>query len=79
MAQACPGVRTPALVLADEGVALTRREREVALLAAQGLPSKTIAERLYVSVRTVDNHLQRVYDKLGARGRDELAALLGSD
>lgn len=79
LAEACPGVRTPALALAGEVVPLTRREREVALLAAQGLSSKMIAERLYVSVRTVDNHLQRVYDKLGARGRDELAALLGSD
>ena len=56
---------------------LTRREREVAELAAAGHTNKEIGEALYVSVRTVENHLQRVYDKLGAGGRRELAAALG--
>ena len=37
----------------------------MATLAAQGESSKDIAERLYLSVRTVDNHLQNVYSKLG--------------
>ena len=55
---------------------LTRREREIAELAALGLSSRQIAERLVVSVRTVDNHLQRVYRKLGIARRAELPGLV---
>lgn len=40
------------------------------------MPSKEIAERLFVSVRTVNNHLQNVYTKLGVSGRAELRAAL---
>ncbi|WP_448071439.1 helix-turn-helix transcriptional regulator [Georgenia yuyongxinii] len=50
-------------------VALTRREREIAGLAAGGLSSKAIAERFTLSVRTVDSHLSRVFTKLGVRSR----------
>ncbi len=56
-----------------ESSQLSDREREVALLAAQNLTSREIAERLFVSVRTVDNHLQQVYVKLGVKRRTELA------
>lgn len=63
--------------LVDAGpVALTRREREIALLAAQGLASKEIGERLFISRRTAENHLAKVYDKLGVRTRSELARVL---
>jgi DNA-binding CsgD family transcriptional regulator len=55
---------------------LTPREAEVARLAAAGLPSREIADRLCVSVRTVDNCLGRVFAKVGARGRADLAATL---
>jgi DNA-binding CsgD family transcriptional regulator len=55
---------------------LTAREREIAALAAGGLTSREVAERLVVSVRTVDNHLQRVYRKLGVSRRGELSRLL---
>jgi DNA-binding NarL/FixJ family response regulator len=58
-------------------VPLTTREREIAGLAADGLPSRVIAERLFVSVRTVDNHLARIYTKLGVAGRSELRDILG--
>jgi DNA-binding CsgD family transcriptional regulator len=51
---------------------LSAREREVALLAADGLTSRQIAERLFVSARTVDNHLQRIYLKLGISDRGAL-------
>jgi DNA-binding CsgD family transcriptional regulator len=57
-------------------VPLTDREREIAALAADGRPSREIAARLYLSVRTVDNHLGRIYDKLGVSSRAELAASL---
>jgi DNA-binding CsgD family transcriptional regulator len=70
------GAQTPALVALRAPVPLTGRERDVALLAAQGLSSKAIAERLFLSIRTVDNHLQRAYTKLGVRSRDELPAAL---
>src|SRR6266540_3234182 len=44
--------------------------------AAAGVPSKEIADQLYLSARTVDNHLLRVYAKLGISGRTELAAAM---
>ena len=55
---------------------LTRREREIAMLAAQGVTSRDIGERLYISKRTVESHLGRLYPKLGVHDRAELAQLL---
>jgi DNA-binding CsgD family transcriptional regulator len=72
----CEGARTPILAQGTIVADLTRREREVALLAAQGLTSRRIASKLGVSVRTVDNQLGRVYTKLGVTGRRELAAVV---
>jgi DNA-binding CsgD family transcriptional regulator len=72
LAAACEGARTPLLRFADGAEPLTPREREVASLAAQGLSSNEIARRLYLSPRTVNNHLQSTYAKLGIRGRHEL-------
>jgi DNA-binding CsgD family transcriptional regulator len=76
LAAACEGARTPALAPPTSFVPLTTRERDVATLAARGESSRSIAERLYLSVRTVDNHLQNVYGKLGVTGRRELAQAL---
>jgi DNA-binding NarL/FixJ family response regulator len=73
---ACEGARTPAMAARVMVVPLTSRERDIATLAARGHSSKDIAERLYVSVRTVNNHLQSVYAKLGVSGRHELASTL---
>jgi DNA-binding CsgD family transcriptional regulator len=70
-------VVTPALELRAEIVRLTDREREVAALAARRLPSKEIAAQLDLSRRTVDNHLQRAYAKLGVNDRQGLAEALG--
>lgn len=62
----------------DSGVAaLSKREREVALLAAQGMTSREIATRLFISFRTAENHLAKAYDKLGVRTRVELSRVLG--
>jgi DNA-binding CsgD family transcriptional regulator len=58
-------------------VQLTGREREVAELAASGVASKDIADRLFLSVRTVENHLQHAYAKLGLTGREQLEPVLG--
>ena len=68
---------TPALALRAEIVRLTEREREVAALAARRVPSKEIAAQLDLSRRTVDNHLQRAYSKLGVNDRQGLAEALG--
>jgi ATP/maltotriose-dependent transcriptional regulator MalT len=71
------GATTPLLRFTAALVPLTAREREIAALAAQGTSSKDIADRLFLSARTVDNHLQSIYGKLGIRGRRELAATFG--
>ena len=57
---------------------LSRREREVADLAALGLSSREIGDRLFLSTRTVDNHLARAYGKLGVSGRNELVEALAT-
>jgi DNA-binding CsgD family transcriptional regulator len=76
----CGYPRSPALEpRAPRGEELTGREREVALLAARGRTSPEIAAALYLSVRTVDTHLHRVYRKLMIDGRHELADALGID
>jgi DNA-binding CsgD family transcriptional regulator len=54
---------------------LTPRECEVSALAASGMPSKVIAAHLSLSLRTVNNHLARAYNKLGVSKRAELRAL----
>jgi DNA-binding CsgD family transcriptional regulator len=73
------GPRPLGLSVALTPPGLTRREREVALLAVRGLSSQTIADTLCVSVRTVDTHLTRVYYKLGISGRGQLAGALAVD
>jgi DNA-binding NarL/FixJ family response regulator len=55
---------------------LTTREEEVAELASRGFSNLAIAERLVVSVRTVEAHLAHVYTKLGISGRAELTMAL---
>ena len=60
--------------------ALTRREREVARLAARGMSAKAIAETLFVGERTVESHLSSTYAKLGVESKVDLvrrAAELG--
>jgi non-specific serine/threonine protein kinase len=56
------------------GPALTRRETEVAQLVAGGLTNREVAGRLYLSVRTVDVHVDRILTKLGFRSRTQLTA-----
>lgn len=74
----CGYPRSPALEsVVPLGEELTDREREVALLAAGGRTSQEIADALFLSVRTVDTHLHRVYRKLLIDGRHQLAESLG--
>jgi DNA-binding CsgD family transcriptional regulator len=75
LAARCEGAKTPMLVRARTMV-LSDRERDIAVLAAEGHSSRAIAEGLSISVRTVDNHLGRIYTKLGVSGRAELTGAL---
>ncbi|MCF4122101.1 LuxR C-terminal-related transcriptional regulator [Antribacter sp. KLBMP9083] len=54
---------------------LTERELDVARLVVDGRSNREVAEKLYVSVRTVEVHLGRVFRKLGVRSRTELVVL----
>ena len=76
----CEGARTPALVpqtiLAPT---LTPRQRDVAALVAGGLSNREVADTLYVSLRTVENHLYQVYAKLAVSDRKGLARRLNAD
>jgi DNA-binding CsgD family transcriptional regulator len=72
----CEGARPPTMHAGPKAAGLTPREREIALLAAAGASSRQIADRLVISVRTVDNHLQNAYRKLGITRRDDLSRVL---
>ncbi|MEO7391736.1 MAG: response regulator [Ramlibacter sp.] len=78
-------IRQSALVLASRGEQkrlqsrlgeLTERERDVMRLVVQGLPNKLIADQLDISVRTVEVHRARVFDKMEVKSAVELANLL---
>lgn len=58
---------------------LTERERDVMHLVARGLPNKLIADQLAISVRTVEVHRSRVFDKMEVKSAVELANLLRND
>jgi ATP/maltotriose-dependent transcriptional regulator MalT len=76
LADRCEGAVTPALQAIETRALLTPAEREVAMLAAAGRANRDIADQLGLSVRTVENRLHRIYEKLGVSGRPELAAAL---
>ncbi|WP_416309448.1 response regulator transcription factor [Saccharopolyspora sp. NFXS83] len=66
-------------VRATDLTGLTARERAVAGLVAAGMTNKQAAVELYVSVKTVQFHLTRIYAKLGIASRTELAACFRED
>jgi len=63
-------------VLQERLAELTDRERDVMRLVAKGLPNKLIADQLAISVRTVEVHRARVFDKMDVKSAVELANLL---
>ena len=74
---ACTDASTTAL----EGctaIELSPRRRDAAVLAMAGMDGRSIADRLGVSVRTVENHLARVYRQVGVAGRQELSELFAA-
>ncbi|MBT2542062.1 helix-turn-helix domain-containing protein [Streptomyces sp. ISL-44] len=68
---------TPAARHQDPVARLSRAERRVAVLAAQGCTNQVIAARLFVTASTVEQHLTKVYRKLRVRSRTDLAELVG--
>jgi DNA-binding CsgD family transcriptional regulator len=59
----------------DPFTALTRRERDIALLVCERLTNGEIAERMFLSRKTVESHLSHAYEKLNVGGRGDLIAL----
>lgn len=72
-------LRTPALEAAARPLPFSARERQIVLLVAAGLSNRQIADRLVISVRTVEGHLYRLFTKLGVNHRDQLVQLLNLD
>ena len=56
--------------------ALTKREKEILLCIAEGLSSKQIAEKLFISENTVSNHRKNMLAKTGAKSSAELVFLV---
>jgi DNA-binding CsgD family transcriptional regulator len=76
LAAACPGAQTPALRAAATPQPFTARQREIISLAAQGLSNKEIADRLTMSIRSVQGHLFRASQRVGANSRQKLISIL---
>ncbi len=69
---------TPLLGSRTSDSVLSKRESEIADLAARGLTNRDIAQRLIIGERTVESHLYRVFAKLGIVSRDQIADVLGT-
>ncbi|WP_291053215.1 helix-turn-helix transcriptional regulator [Herbiconiux sp.] len=72
------GLATSPFLRERVGAILSRRERQIASLASAGTSNREIAAELVLSIRTVETHLQRIYQKLGIRSRAELPAASAS-
>src|SRR5207245_7172719 len=64
---------------APRSARLSAREREVAALIAEGLGNRAIAERLGLSERTIEAHVEHILDKLGFSSRSKVAAWVTQD
>lgn len=69
-------VHRPRVATGKTLAALSHREREVANHVAEGKTNREIAAILFLSEKTIESHLVRIYDKLGLRSRTELAAVV---
>jgi len=77
-AELAGGASTPALDQVLNPLPLTGRELEIAIMASEGMTNKAIAERLSVSVRTVEGHIYRACMKLDVPDRTMLAEVVAS-
>lgn len=76
LARLCGGATTPAIRAAAQPLPISSREREIAALIAEGRSNREIADKLTVSVRTVEGHIYRACMKLDVSDREELAAIV---
>ena len=77
LADECGGLCTPA-VRTPAGLKLSGRQRDVIELVVAGLSNRQIADQLVMSVRTVEGHVYRACQRVGAQSRDELASIIRS-
>jgi DNA-binding CsgD family transcriptional regulator len=77
LADDCGGLHTPALHT-PTGLKLSGRQRDVVELVVAGLSNREIAETLVMSVRTVEGHVYRACQRVGAQSREELASIIRS-
>ena len=77
LADECGGLCTPAL-RTPAGLKLSGRQRDVIELVVAGLSNRQIADRLVMSVRTVEGHVYRACQRVGAQSREELASIIRS-
>lgn len=75
LADECGGLHTPAL-RTPAGVKLSGRQRDVIELVVAGLSNRQIADQLVMSVRTVEGHVYRACQRVGAQSREELASIM---
>jgi DNA-binding CsgD family transcriptional regulator len=73
----CGGLHTPAL-RTPAGLKLSGRQRDVIELVVAGLSNRQIADQLVMSVRTVEGHVYRACQRVGAQSREELASIIRS-
>ena len=76
LAAECNGAQTPALRTAMRPQPFTARQSEIIALAAQGLSNKEVADRLTMSTRSVEGHLFRASQRVGANSREQLISIL---
>ncbi len=77
LAEECGGLHTPAL-RTPLGLKLSGRQRDVVELVVAGLSNREIAEKLVMSVRTVEGHVYRACQRVGAQCREELTSIIRS-
>jgi DNA-binding CsgD family transcriptional regulator len=77
LADECGGLHTPAL-RTPTGLKLSGRQRDVVELVVAGLSNRQIADQLVMSVRTVEGHVYRACQRVGAQSREELASIIRS-
>ena len=77
LADECGGLCTPAL-RTPAGLKLSGRQRDVIELVVAGLSNRQIADQLVMSVRTVEGHIYRACQRVGAQSREELASIIRS-